>query len=242
MILKNKILTKNKRQGRNNLGKITIRHRGGGAKRKIRILKNIRSLENIYGIVKFYEYDPNRNSYLSIIFYQNGAKEYALKLKSIDIGTKIIFSENIIIQPGNSTYLTNIPTGTKINNLEFRPFSKSRLARSGDSFAVVLSNTNEKTIILLPSKEIKIFNSRCIATIGVPEKKKQSVINKAGRSRLLGIRPTVRGSAMNAVDHPHGGGEGKAPIGRKQPLTPWGKKTLGIKTRKKGKVIIIKKK
>ncbi len=235
MILKNKVLARSKRQGRNNQGKITVRHRGGGVKRKVRLLKDSRSLYEISGVVKGYEYDPNRNVYLAVIFYENGKKEYIIKPKGLNIGDVIQFRNTFINYPGNSTYLKNINSGIKIYNVEFRPYSTSFVARSADTFAVVLGNFELKyTILLLPSKEIRLFISNCIAYIGSPEKRKKvKKLDKAGRSRRLGIRPTVRGSAMNAVDHPHGGGEGKAPIGRKAPLTPWGKKTLGLKTRSK---------
>jgi ribosomal protein L2, bacterial/organellar len=237
MILKHCIYKKTKRQGRNNTGTITVRHRGGGSKRLIRILKSSRSLKNVVGIVKYQEYDPNRNAYLSVIFYENGIKHYIIKPKGLNIGDRIIFSENINKNPGNSTFLENINIGTKIYNVEFYPFSKSKVACSGESCAVVLGDSGKYKILLLPSKEIRLFNKECVAFIGVPEKRKESVFSqKAGYSRRLGIRPTVRGSAMNAVDHPHGGGEGKAPIGRKFPLTPWGKHALGKKTRTEKKL------
>lgn len=235
MILKNKILARSKRQGRNNTGKITVRHRGGGVKKNTRLLKDPRSLYEIRGIVKGFEYDPNRNVYLALIFYENGIKEYIIKPKGLNIGDEIKFTNIFINYPGNSTFLSNINSGIRIYNVEFRPYSRSYIARTAESFAVVLGLFETKyTILLLPSKEIRLFISSCIAYIGCPEKRKKAKhLAKAGQSRRLGIRPTVRGSAMNAVDHPHGGGEGKAPIGRKAPLTPWGKNTLGLKTRSK---------
>lgn len=232
-LLKKCILGRIKRQGRNNMGRITVRHRGGGSKRFIRILKKSRSLKNVIGTVKYHEYDPNRNAYLSVIFYENGLKQYIIKPKGLNIGDKIIFSEDVEKIPGNSTFLENINIGIKIYNVEFFPFSKSKLACAGESFAVVLGTSENYKILLLPSKEVRLFHKNCIAFIGVPEKRKESrFCHKAGFSRRLGIRPSVRGSAMNAVDHPHGGGEGKAPIGRKFPLTPWGKHALGKKTRR----------
>jgi large subunit ribosomal protein L2 len=234
MLLKHRIYGKNKRQGRNNTGKITVRHRGGGVKRLIRILKSSRHLKDVIGIVKYNEYDPNRNTNLSVIFYENGIKHYIIKPKGLNIGDKIIFSNNVEKNPGNSTFLSNINIGVKIYNVEFYPFSRSKVACSGETFAVVLGDSGNYKILLLPSKEIRLFHKNCVASIGVPEKRKISDFSKkAGFSRRLGIRPTVRGSAMNAVDHPHGGGEGKAPIGRKFPLTPWGKHALGRKTRLK---------
>lgn len=235
MILKNKIAARSKRQGRNNQGKITVRHRGGGVKRNIRLLKNSRSFYEVPGIIKGYEYDPNRNVYLAVVFYKNGSKEYIIKPKGLNIGDTVKFTNSFINRPGNSTYLKNINSGIKVYNIEFRPYSQSAVAKTADTFAVVLGEFESKyTILLLPSKEIRLFLSSCIAYIGSPEKRKVAkYLKKAGRSRLLGIRPTVRGSAMNAVDHPHGGGEGKAPVGRKAPLTPWGKNTLGLKTRSK---------
>lgn len=236
MLLKNRIYKKTKRQGRNNTGKITVRHRGGGVNRLIRILKCSRSLKGIVGIIRCHEYDPNRNVYLSVIFYENGIKHYIIKPKGLSIGDKVVFSESLWKNPGDSTFLENINIGTKIYNVEFYPFSQSKVACSGESFAVVLGDSGKYKILLLPSKEIRLFNKNCVAFIGVPEKRKESIFSKkAGFSRRLGIRPAVRGSAMNAVDHPHGGGEGKAPIGRKFPLTPWGKHTLGKKTRSKKK-------
>lgn len=234
MIIKRKILKINKRQGRNNEGIITVRHRGGGFKRKIRILKNPRTLENIKGVVKSHEYDPNRNVYLSVIFYENGVKEYIIKPKTLKIGDFVMYTNNTEnISVGSSSLLENIKPGTKIYNVEFAPNMKSTIACSGESFAILLSKHDNNIILLLPSKELRLFDKKSVAYVGIPElNKKLRLKNKAGRSRNLGIRPTVRGSAMNAVDHPHGGGEGKAPIGRKFPLTPWGKHTLGKKTKK----------
>lgn len=232
VLLKNCIYRVTKRQGRNNSGKITVRHRGGGSKRLIRILKKSRELKNVAGIVKCHEYDPNRNAFISVIFYENGKKQYIIKPKGLNIGDKIVFSDEVEKNPGNSTFLSNINIGVKIYNVEFFPFSRSKIACSGESFSVVLGSSGNFKILLLPSKEVRLFNKNCVAFIGVPEKRPNSRFsNKAGFSRRSGIRPTVRGSAMNAVDHPHGGGEGKAPIGRKFPLTPWGKHALGAKTR-----------
>lgn len=237
MVLKRCLLKKIKRQGRNNKGSITVRHRGGGVTHFIRRLKISRSLANITGIVKYFEYDPLRNTYLAVIFYENGSKEYIIKPRGLNIGDKIVFSTkiefNMTLNPGSSTFLENINVGTKIHNIEFYPFSRSKAACSGESFAVVLGTSGDNKILLLPSKEVRLFHKHCIAYIGVPEKRKLSKFSKkAGYSRRIGIRPTVRGSAMNACDHPHGGGEGKAPIGRKFPLTPWGKYALGKKTRR----------
>lgn len=235
MILKNKIIKRSKRQGRNNEGKITVRHRGGGVKRNVRLLKHLRSMYGVPGLVKGFEYDPNRNAYLAVIFYENGIKEYIIKPKELQVGNKINFIDKFINVPGYSTFLKNINTGIRVYNIEFKPYSRSAVAKAADSFAVVLGSLEAKyTILLLPSKEIRLFLSNCVAFIGVPEKfNKNKRFNNAGRSRRLGVRPTVRGTAMNAVDHPHGGGEGKAPIGRKAPLTPWGKNTLGLRTRSK---------
>lgn len=236
MLLKHRIYKKTKRQGRNNTGKITVRHRGGGVKRLIRILKSARTLKDVTGVVKYQEYDPNRNAYLSVIFYENGMKHYIIKPKGLNIGDKIIFSTNVYKNPGDSTFLENINIGTRIYNVEFYPFSRTKAACSGECFAVVLGDSGKYKILLLPSKEIRLFNKNCVAFIGVPEKRKESIFSKkAGFSRRIGKRPSVRGSAMNAVDHPHGGGEGKAPIGRNFPLTPWGKHALGKKTRSKRK-------
>ena len=221
-----------KRQGRAHNGRITVRHRGGGVKQRSRKIEFNKNLENIEGVVKSFEYDPKRNVNLAIIFYSNGIKRYILKPKNLNIGDKIIFSNNIKFLPGNSTYLKNIPLGTKLHNIEARPKSGAKYARSGGSEAILLSKTENYFIIKLPSNEIKLFNENCIATIGSLDINKRVKYSNAGRNRRLGKRPIVRGSAMNACDHPHGGGEGKSPIGRKSPLTPWGKKTLGKKTKK----------
>lgn len=244
MILKRKLYKRVKRQGRNNQGKITVRHRGAGSNKRIRILKNSRSLFNIVGIVNSHEYDPNRNVYISAIFYETGDKEYIIKPKGLNIGDTILYVDSTNYKLGYSTLLKNINPGTKIYNIEFYPKSKTFAVRTGDSSAILLSKNEKHAMILLPSKEIRLFDLNCIAYIGTPEiyKNIKKIKNKAGRSRHLGIRPTVRGSAMNPVDHPHGGGEGKSPIGRKSPLTPWGKKTLGLKTRKnKNNILILKK-
>jgi len=238
MILKKKIFKIKKRQGRS-YGVITVRHRGGGNKRKIRIIKNSRTLENIKGIIKSIEYDPNRNTFLLVVFYSNGDKNYIIKPKFLDIGDCIYFGENVSHSPGNSTYLRNLNIGDKIYDIEYAPYSKTKVARSGESFATILNKTETQVVLLLPSREIRFFNQNCIAYLGIPELRKSKKKNNAGKSRRLGIRPTVRGTAMNAVDHPHGGGEGKSPIGRKAPMTPWGKKTLGFKTSKKRKNILI---
>lgn len=219
-----------KRQGRSNTGKITVRHRGGGAKQRSRKIEFTKTLKDIYGIVKSFEYDPKRNVKLAVIFYSNGIKRYILKPKELNIGDKIIFSDFIKILPGNSTYIKNIPLGTKIHNLESKPKGGAKYIRSGGCEGIILSQTGKYFIIKLPSNEIKLFHGNCIASIGVLDITKKSIFTNAGRNRRLGKRPTVRGSAMNACDHPHGGGEGKAPIGRKSPVTPWGKKTLGKKT------------
>lgn len=229
-------------KGRNNQGKITIRHKGGGHKRKYRIIDFKRNKYNIKGIVNTIEYDPNRNVYISLINYEDGEKRYILYPNNLKIGDYIYSGNNVSINIGNSLPLYNIPNGTYIHNLELFPKKGGQLVRSAGSFAKILSKENNKIIIILPSKEIRIFNNNCYATIGKLSNYNyfNIKIGKAGRNRWLGIRPTVRGSAMNPIDHPHGGGEGKSPIGKPQPRTPWGKIALGKKTRKNKNIYFIK--
>lgn len=221
--------------GRNNQGKITTRHKGNRAKRKYRIIDFKRNKDNIPAKVSSIEYDPNRNANICLLNYVDGEKRYILAPKGIKVGDTVISGENVDIQIGNSLPLQNIPEGTFVHNIELQPGGGAKLIRSAGSSAQILGKDEKgKYIILkLKSGEVRKFLPVVRATIGVVGNEEHSLINigKAGRNRHKGIRPTVRGSVMNPNDHPHGGGEGKQPIGRKSPMTPWGKKALGVKTR-----------
>ncbi len=220
-------------KGRNNSGKITTRHKGGGHKRLYRIIDFKRNKFNIYGIVSTIEYDPNRNTFISLINYEDGTKKYILNIDNLKIGDKIYSSDITEIKVGNSLLLKNIPLGTNVHNIELIPGKGGQICRAAGTFGKIIAKENKYVIIRLCSKEIRLFRNDCRATIGKLSNSEIYTIKigKAGRNRWLGIRPTVRGSAMNPIDHPHGGGEGKSPIGRKRPLTPWGKPALGLKTR-----------
>lgn len=229
-----------KHSGRNSQGKITVRHQGGGRKKLYRKIDFKRDKIDIPGIVKTIEYDPNRTTNICLIFYKDGEKRYILAPDEIKIGWTIIASnEKVRIAPGNSCPLKHIPEGTRVHNIEFKLKKGGQLARSAGTFARILGKDEKGNYIILKlsSGETRKIHGDCKATIGTLGNKDHKLINlgKAGQSRYLGIRPTVRGSAMNPIDHPHGGGEGKTGIGRKSPLSPWGKKTLGFKTRKKNK-------
>lgn len=235
----NKSLTKtiHRAKGRNNQGLITIRHRGGGHKRRYRFIDFKRNKYNILGTVTTIEYDPNRSARIALISYKDGEKRYILHPESLKIGDEIMSGENIPIKIGNALPLKSIPIGSEIHNIKLHNQKGGQIVRSAGVSARVLGKENNYTTLRLPSKEIRLVNSNCYATIGKLSNTNHSniTINKAGRKRWLGIRPTVRGSVMNPVDHPHGGGEGRCPIGRSRPLTPWGKPALGLKTRKKNK-------
>lgn len=238
-----KKLTKilNKKSGRNNTGKITIRHHGGGKKRKYRLIDFKRNKFDVPGVIARIEYDPNRNVNIALVNYIDGEKRYILATEHMKKDMKIISSKKnkVKISEGNACLISEIPEGVSIHNIELYPGRGGQLARSAGSFGKILGKdeTQKFTLVQLSSGEVrKIFNN-CMVTIGELGNKDYNLINfgKAGRLRNKGIRPTVRGSAMNPVDHPHGGGEGRTGIGRKSPLTPWGKPTLGAKTRKKNK-------
>lgn len=222
--------------GRNNQGKITTRHHGGRLKRFYRIIDFKRDKDNIPGTIKTIEYDPNRSANISLVVYKDGEKRYIISPKNIKIGQQIISGENVDIQIGNTLPLKNIPEGTFVHNIELQPKQGGIIARSAGSSAQILGKdeTGKYIILRLKSGEVRKVLAVCRATIGEVGNEEYSLVNigKAGRNRLRGIRPTVRGSAMNPNDHPHGGGEGRQPIGRKSPMTPWGKKALGVKTRK----------
>jgi large subunit ribosomal protein L2 len=219
--------------GRNSYGHITSRHRGGGHKQKYRIIDFKRNKDNTKAVVKTIEYDPNRTANIALLHYTDGIKTYILAPKGLKVGDIVESGSNADIKPGNALPLKDIPTGTSIHNIELRPGRGGQLVRSAGTSAQVLGSDGKYTLVRLQSGEVRKILSACRATIGVVGNEQHSLIQigKAGRSRWLGRRPQSRGSVMNPNDHPHGGGEGKAPVGRPQPMTPWGKKARGIKTR-----------
>mgnify|MGYP001454426969 CR=1 FL=1 len=226
-----------KRGGRNNQGKLTVRHHGGGHKRQYRVIDFKRNKDGIPGRVATIEYDPNRTANIALIHYVDGEKRYILAPKGLEVGQMIESGENADIKLGNALPLENIPVGTVIHNVELKPGNGGQLARSAGAEAQVLGREGKYTLVRLASGEARLILSTCRATVGQVGNAEHELIRvgKAGRSRWLGIRPTVRGSVMNPNDHPHGGGEGRAPIGRKSPMSPWGKPTLGLKTRHRNK-------
>ena len=219
--------------GRNSYGHITVRHRGGGHKQKYRIIDFKRNKDNAKAVVKAIEYDPNRTANIALLHYTDGIKAYILAPKGLKVGDVVESGDSVDIKPGNALELKNIPTGTSIHNIELKPGKGGQLVRSAGASAQVLGADGEYTLVRLQSGEVRKILSTCRATIGSVGNEQHSLIQlgKAGRSRWLGKRPQSRGSVMNPNDHPHGGGEGKAPVGRPQPMTPWGKKARGIKTR-----------
>ena len=223
-----------RRKGRNNRGIITIRHRGGGHKRRYRTIDFQRNKHGIEAIVKTIEYDPNRNARIALLHYTDGEKRYILHPNKLSIGDKIVSKQNCALKIGNSMPLEQIPLGALIHNIELIPNKGGQIVRTAGSSAKILAKEGNYVTIRLPSKEIRLIRKECFATIGEISNNDVFLVQsgKAGRTRWLGKRPTVRGSVMNSCDHPHGGGEGRAPIGRTRPLTPWGKPALGIKTRK----------
>jgi large subunit ribosomal protein L2 len=231
------IIPNHRSKGRNNQGRITIRHRGGGHKRRYRLIDFKRNKYDINGVVSSIQYDPNRNANIALINYEDGEKRYILHPENLLIGSKIIAGKNSEIKVGNSLPLDFIPLGTEVHNIELFPGKGGQLIRAAGTTAKILAKEKNVVVLRLSSKEIRIFQENCRATIGrVSNADYYTVkLGKAGRKRWLGIRPTVRGSAMNPVDHPHGGGEGRCPIGHARPLTPWGKVALGKKTRKQKK-------
>ena len=234
---KSLLVTKNKTTGRNNSGKITVRHRGGGVKRKYRLIDFKRIKDGITAKVVGIEYDPNRSANIALITYKDGEKSYILAPKGLNVGDIVESGENADIKVGNTLPIMNIPVGTVIHNIELRPGKGGQLARSAGNSAQILGREGKYVLIRLASGETRKILGTCRATIGVVGNEDYELVNigKAGRKRYMGIRPTVRGSVMNPNDHPHGGGEGRAPIGRKQPMTPWGKPALGMKTRRNKK-------
>lgn len=234
---KSLVVTLKKNGGRNNQGRITVRHRGGGAKRKYRIIDFKRNKDGIVGTVSSIEYDPNRSSNIALITYTDGEKRYIIAPKGLKVGNKIESGENADIKVGNCLPLLNIPEGTLVHNVELTAGKGGQIARSAASSVQILGREGKYTLLRLTSGEVRKVLSTCRATIGEVGNADHELVNigKAGRKRHMGIRPTVRGSVMNPNDHPHGGGEGRAPIGRKGPVTPWGKPALGYKTRKNKK-------
>ena len=227
-----------KKAGRNNQGKITVRHHGGGHKRKYRIIDFKRNKDGVPGRVATIEYDPNRTAYIALINYADGEKRYIIAPKGLKVGDVVESGPNVDIKVGNALPLENIPVGTLIHNIELKPGKGGQLVRSAGVEAQLLGKEEGKYVsVRLASGEVRRILKACRATVGVVGHGDHELIKigKAGRSRWLGKRPVVRGVVMNPVDHPHGGGEGRAPIGRKSPMSPWGKPTLGYKTRKKKK-------
>jgi large subunit ribosomal protein L2 len=232
------LIRKNHRnKGRNNRGIITIRHRGGGHKRKYRLIDFRRNKHNIEGTVSAIEYDPNRNARIALIYYKDGEKRYILHPNNLNVGDTIISGLDIPLAIGNTLPLSQIPLGTSVHNIELIANLGGQIVRAAGTSAKILAKEGNYITLRLPSKEIRLVRKECFATVGEISNNDVFLVRsgKAGRTRWLGKRPTVRGSVMNPCDHPHGGGEGRAPIGRTRPLTPWGKPALGIKTRKNKK-------
>ena len=231
---KSLVVTKKKTDGRNNEGKITVRHRGGGVKRKYRLVDFKRNKDGITAIVSSIEYDPNRSANIALITYKDGEKAYIIAPKDLHVGDIVESGENADIKVGNALPIASIPVGTFIHNIELKPGKGGQLAKSAGASAQILGREDKYVLIRLASGETRKILGTCRATIGVVGNEDYSLVKvgKAGRTRYMGIRPTVRGSVMNPNDHPHGGGEGRAPVGRSGPMTPWGKPALGKKTRK----------
>lgn len=230
------LLKKNHRnKGRNNRGIITIRHRGGGHKRRYRLIDFKRNKYGIKGKISTIEYDPNRNARIALVYYTDGEKQYVLHPKGLNIGDTILSGSGSPLAVGNALPLFEIPLGTSIHNIELIPNKGGQIVRAGGTSAKILAKEGDYITLRLPSKEIRLIRKECLATIGEVSNNTSFLVQsgKAGRTRWLGRRPTVRGSVMNPCDHPHGGGEGRAPIGRTRPLTPWGKPALGFRTRRK---------
>lgn len=229
--------TKKKTDGRNNQGKITVRHRGGGVKRKYRLIDFKRVKDGVTAVVKSIEYDPNRSANIALISYMDGVKSYIIAPKGLSVGDVVESGEMVDVKVGNTMPIMNIPVGTVIHNIELKPGKGGQLARSAGGSAQILGREGKYVLIRLASGETRKILGTCRATIGVVGNEDYELVKvgKAGRTRYKGVRPTVRGSVMNPNDHPHGGGEGRAPVGRSGPMTPWGKPALGFKTRKNKK-------
>ena len=234
---KSLLTTINKTAGRNAHGRITSRHRGGGVKRKYRIIDLKRDKDNIPARVAAIEYDPYRTAYIALLNYADGEKRYIIQPNGLKVGDIVESGSDADIKVGNTLMLADIPVGTTVHNIEMTPGRGGQIARSAGSSAQLMAKEGKYAQLRLPSGEFRLISQRCKATIGQVGNISHELITlgKAGKSRYLGNRPHVRGSAMNPVDHPHGGGEGRTPVGRPSPMTPWGKKALGLKTRKKSK-------
>lgn len=234
---KSLLVSFNKTAGRNSQGRITSRHRGGGVKRKYRIIDLKRDKDNIPAKVQAIEYDPYRTAYIALLSYADGEKRYIIQPNGLKVGDIVESGSDADIKVGNALMLADIPVGTTVHNIEMTPGKGGQIARSAGSSAQLMAKEGKYAQLRLPSGEFRLVNQRCKATIGQVGNISHELITlgKAGKSRYLGSRPHVRGSAMNPVDHPHGGGEGRTPVGRPSPMTPWGKKALGLKTRKKSK-------
>ena len=232
---KSLLVSLGKNGGRNNQGKITVRHHGGGVKRKYRLIDFKRNKRDIEGKVATIEYDPNRSANIALINYADGEKRYIIAPKDLKVGNVVIASDNADIKVGNALPLVNIPVGTVVHNIELKPGKGAELCRSAGTSAQILGREGNYVMVRLSSGEQRMVLGTCYATVGVVGNEDYELVKlgKAGRTRHMGIKPTVRGSVMNPNDHPHGGGEGRAPVGRKAPMTPWGKPALGLKTRKK---------
>ena len=230
---KSLLAPKSKKGGRNNTGRITVRHHGGGNKQKYRIIDFKRNKDGIPATVKTIEYDPNRSANIALLFYADGEKRYILAPKGLKVGDVLLSGENADIKVGNAKCINQIPVGSLIHNIELHPGKGGQIARSAGVSAQILGRVDKYVLVRLGSGEVRKILAACKATIGEVGNESHELvrIGKAGKSRHLGVRPTVRGSVMNPNDHPHGGGEGKCPIGRPSPVTPWGKPALGLKTR-----------
>ena len=228
---------KTKSGGRNNLGRTTVNHIGGGAKQKYRIIDFKRDKNDIPARVATIEYDPNRNANIALLVYKDGEKRYIIAPKDLTVGTIVVSGENVDIKVGNALPLANIPVGTVVHNIELKPGKGGEVARSAGASAQIMGRDGKYVILRLQSGEMRKVLGTCIATVGVVGNEDVELVNigKAGRTRHMGVRPTNRGSVMNPNDHPHGGGEGRAPMGRPSPMTTWGKPALGYKTRKNKK-------
>ena len=226
-----------KNAGRNSYGRITVRHRGGGNRRKYRVIDFKRERFGVTATVLTLEYDPNRSAFIALVQYEDGEKRYIIAPQDLKVGDKIVSGPEADIKPGNALPLINIPVGTFLHNIELYPGKGAQLARSAGNTAQLMAKENGMALLRLPSGELRNVPATCMATVGVVSNPEHANVNygKAGRKRHMGWRPTVRGSVMNPCDNPHGGGEGKSPIGRPGPVTPWGKPALGYKTRQKNK-------
>ena len=234
---KSLLVSLKKNSGRNAHGKITVRHRGGGNRRKYRIIDFKRNKDGIPAKVATIEYDPNRTANIALLHYADGEKRYILAPVGLEVGTTVLSGPTADIKPGNALALKDMPVGTVVHNIELKPGKGAQLVRSAGVSAQLMAKEGKKALLRLPSGEMRFVSIDCKATIGQVGNIEHGnvVIGKAGRKRHMGIRPTVRGSVMNPCDHPHGGGEGRTSIGRPSPVTPWGKPALGYKTRKKNK-------